>query len=159
MSDAARAFWSACRSGDLRGVNQALSSMSSGSAGSFSLSTQDLKDRGRTALHKAASSTSAQVVRVLLERGANPNEDDNDGNTPLHLACLYGRGETVESLLSFGADASLRNGKQQTAMCVTCKHALLSFEFENLKSHPNQSHVRFPATLLPTRATHLSRPC
>ena len=134
MSDAARAFWSACRSGDLRGVNQALSSMSSGSAGSFSLSTQDLKDRGRTALHKAASSTSAQCVRILLERGLNPNQDDNDGNTPLHLACLFGRGETVEALLSYGADASLRNGKQQTAMCVVLANiaCLRSCEFEIL---------------------------
>ena len=113
--DSSRAFWSACRSGDLRGMKQALACLSAGAGPPFSLTTPDVKDRGRAALHKASLSKSAAVVLFLCERGSNPNQLDNDGNTPLHLACLYGRGETVETLLSFGADASLRNGKSQTA--------------------------------------------
>ena len=96
-------------------MKQALACLSAGAGPPFSLTTPDVKDRGRAALHKASLSKSAAVVLFLCERGSNPNQLDNDGNTPLHLACLYGRGETVETLLSFGADASLRNGKSQTA--------------------------------------------
>jgi ankyrin repeat protein len=40
---------------------------------------------GRTALHKAAFLGNEQMARVLLGRGADPNQGDWHGNPPLYL--------------------------------------------------------------------------
>lgn len=57
----------------------------------------------RTALHYAASH--AAVVRLLLERGADPNiRDDGDNATPLHFAAEQQALEIVRLLVEHGAD-------------------------------------------------------
>ncbi|KAL9041550.1 MAG: hypothetical protein Q9214_004069, partial [Letrouitia sp. 1 TL-2023] len=43
------------------------------------------------------------IVRLLLERGADPNHRDSQSRRALHLAALYGEPDTVEILLKFGA--------------------------------------------------------
>jgi ankyrin repeat protein len=45
--------------------------------------SQDNKQR--TALHFASSQGNELVVKVLLDKGANPNSKDILGNTPMHL--------------------------------------------------------------------------
>ncbi|KAE8386701.1 ankyrin repeat-containing domain protein [Aspergillus alliaceus] len=57
-----------------------------------------LRHKERTALHEAASEGNADVVSYLLERGANPNFRNLDGQTPLMLAQTDGRQEVVEIL-------------------------------------------------------------
>lgn len=52
-------------------------------------------------IHCAAESGSAECVRVLLAAGADANERDEGGRTPLHGA---GSVEVVEALISAGAD-------------------------------------------------------
>ena len=44
------------------------------------------------------------MVRLLLEKGANINRNDNLGTTPLHAAALYGHETLVKLLLENGAD-------------------------------------------------------
>ena len=41
---------------------------------------------GRTALHWAVTLNHIDVVKVLLDGGADPGKADNDGNTPLYYA-------------------------------------------------------------------------
>ena len=41
---------------------------------------------GRPALHRAVSAGKESVCRLLLERGADVRKQDNNGQTPLHLA-------------------------------------------------------------------------
>ncbi|KAF5858794.1 hypothetical protein ETB97_003797 [Aspergillus alliaceus] len=57
-----------------------------------------LRHKERTALHEAASEGNADVVSYLLERGANPDFRNLDGQTPLMLAQTDGRQEVVEIL-------------------------------------------------------------
>ena len=44
------------------------------------------------------------IVKELLDAGADPNQADNDGRTPLHLEAKYGSEEVMKLLIEAGAD-------------------------------------------------------
>lgn len=74
--------------------------------------TVDLQDdNGWTALHFAAQERREDIVRALLERGANPNLLNAHGNGPLWVAAMNARGEfgIVRALLAAGADPQKKN--------------------------------------------------
>lgn len=50
-----------------------------------------------------------QIVRLLLEDGANINFSDGDGFTALTLACEYKRWDVVQLLAEYGADFTIGN--------------------------------------------------
>eukprot|EP00088_Acartia_fossae_P000466 TRINITY_DN10199_c0_g1_i4.p1 TRINITY_DN10199_c0_g1~~TRINITY_DN10199_c0_g1_i4.p1 ORF type:complete len:126 (-),score=6.30 TRINITY_DN10199_c0_g1_i4:5-382(-) len=52
-----------------------------------------------------------EIVRMLLENGANPNIADNDGFTPLHVAPLEDDIVAVEYLLKYNASTNIHNNK------------------------------------------------
>ncbi|EDN91972.1 hypothetical protein SS1G_07834 [Sclerotinia sclerotiorum 1980 UF-70] len=57
-----------------------------------------------TALHVACYRSHLEVVRILLERGADPNIPNNVGESPMYWANFYNpKGEIMELLLSHGA--------------------------------------------------------
>lgn len=60
-------------------------------------------EHGMTALMRAAYHGRVQMVRVLLEHGADPNLARNDNFTALSLAAFFGHAEIVEILLGYGA--------------------------------------------------------
>jgi ankyrin repeat protein len=62
-----------------------------------------------TALHSAASRLQSEVVRTLLEAGANPDVRQSAGWTPLHAAAMNGDLTSVELLLAAGADPQATN--------------------------------------------------
>ena len=62
-----------------------------------------------TAMHSAVSRLHADVVRVLLDAGANPNVRQSAGWTPLHAAAMNGDLTSVELLLASGADPAATN--------------------------------------------------
>jgi ankyrin repeat protein len=43
-------------------------------------------EKGKTALHYAAASKQPQLIEVLKRFDADPNIQDNDGCTPLHIS-------------------------------------------------------------------------
>ena len=53
------------------------------------------------------------VVRYLLEQGANRDKATNDGTTPLHYAAFHGRLEIAKLLMVYGADLNARNNQGQ----------------------------------------------
>ena len=59
---------------------------------------------GAAALTRAAAHGQQEVVRLLLEAGADTKWKDHFGREVLHLAAGYGRSEVVRILLEFGAD-------------------------------------------------------
>ena len=52
---------------------------------------------------------SADVVKVLLESGADPNAPNNGGHTPLHAAAYRGHLNVASLLLKHGADPCITN--------------------------------------------------
>ena len=59
--------------------------------------------------------TRTACVRLLLERGADSNNRQEHGYTPLHTAAHMGDTATVEALLAHGADAKLRSDDGKSA--------------------------------------------
>jgi ankyrin repeat protein len=59
----------------------------------------------RTALHHAVGANHVDVVRLLLERGADPDiRDDGDAAMPLHFAAEREQMEMIRLLVEHGAD-------------------------------------------------------
>jgi len=70
-------------------------------------------ENGWTALHAAAYNGHKKLVAYLLTRGASPNTQDHDGNTPLHLAASLGHDDTTVALIGV-TDLRLRNKAGKT---------------------------------------------
>ena len=64
----------------------------------------------------AIRNADAQVVRKLLDNGADVNARDAEGNTPLILASFYASPECVELLIEKGADVNAANKAGATAL-------------------------------------------
>lgn len=79
---------------------------------------------GRTLLHVVAdwpgyTPRGPQVVRLLIERGANPNvrgDDDEHGESPLHWAASSDDVDVARALLDGGADMELASGSIGTPL-------------------------------------------
>ena len=50
-----------------------------------------------------------EIVRLLVEAGANMDIADNDGDTPLHRAAIQGKDKVVSLLLEAGAEKDIKN--------------------------------------------------
>ena len=82
-------------------------------------------------------------VTTLLELGADPNPQDEEGNTPMHRLAKRGTGrEFARLLLEHGADLMIRNVKGETPMDLAAKAkqpALLNFLRVYVRDHPVSS--------------------
>lgn len=66
-------------------------------------------------INSAAASNNAEVVRMLLREGANPDAQQQGGFTALHAAAQHKNAEMIQALLDSGADTSLRSADGKTA--------------------------------------------
>ena len=75
---------------------------------------------GYTAVLPEAVTKGATVgaISALLVHGADPDQQDDDLMTPLHLAARHGRIDVAELLLDYGADPMARNIQDETALHV-----------------------------------------
>ena len=69
-------------------------------------------------LHAAAANGHANVVRMLLEGGADVLSVDNELRTPLHLVAQAGHGLCVKALLDAGADPEGQDAKGETPLKI-----------------------------------------
>jgi uncharacterized protein len=67
------------------------------------------------AIHAATAVRDSDMVAALLKAGADPNQVQADGFTPLQAAAQHGDAVIAGLLLLFGADPAIRNGKGMTA--------------------------------------------
>ena len=71
----------------------------------------------RTALHYAASNGNSYICSLLLSRGANVSQTDENGNTPLHLAAsYYPYVDICQLLVDHKADVTSVNNEGETPL-------------------------------------------
>jgi len=77
----------------------------------------DMRDAaGKTALHFAAAYGHLAVMRVLLDNGADIDDQTYDAKlTPLHMAAHHRKAAAAKLLVEKGADVSLRDNEKRTA--------------------------------------------
>ena len=63
----------------------------------------------------AAERERTKTAIALLQKGANPNAVNRDGDTPLHFAASYGYTKIPTALLENGANPSARNNNNKAA--------------------------------------------
>ncbi|KAI6171449.1 hypothetical protein M3Y97_01045800 [Aphelenchoides bicaudatus] len=67
-------------------------------------------------LHEAAFSDYIEIVKLLIESGADVNAKNNRGDTPIHRASQNGYIEIVKFLVEKGADVNATNKDHQTPL-------------------------------------------
>lgn len=99
----------ACKAGDLATVQVFLHK-------DEPIDVQDHK--GITSLGYAIGADRVGIVKLLLEKRANPHSVDSLGNCGLHYAAGYGRKELLQLLLIAGVSANQANSQGQTPLNV-----------------------------------------
>ena len=65
-------------------------------------------ESGFTPLQKAVGENNPELVRYLLKRGADIDDDCKGQGTALHTSCAYGLIECTNILLNAGADTTIK---------------------------------------------------
>ena len=77
----------------------------------------DLNQQG-TALHVAVKRNHAEVVEVLIDAGADIETMNDEGFSPLHMACISEALTTVQVLVKAGADVSATEARRATCLII-----------------------------------------
>jgi ankyrin repeat protein len=82
--------------------------------------TSDVRtEYGYTLLHNACDrdeNDRVEIVKVILDSGVDVNPVLEDGDTPLHIACIFEHTEVVEMLVEYGADINKKNNNGNTPL-------------------------------------------
>jgi len=83
-------------------------------------SAEAVNTRGNSLLHLAVHQASANMLRILIDRGVDVNVvNPLDKSTPLHRAAYAGRYDMIEVLLEKGADTEVKDKNGYTPLAVT----------------------------------------
>ncbi len=75
------------------------------------------------------------MAKLLLDRGANVNIQDESGNTALHCAASAGKKDIVKYLLEQGADVTVVNAREQKAIDYASIKGLMRIATLLLSNH------------------------
>ena len=81
----------------------------------------DSSNRGSTALHRAVLRKRSDVVKVLLDAGADVEAKDSKGRPSLHCACAVENLEIVQMLVKAGAAVCEVDDKSDTCLSVAAR--------------------------------------
>ncbi|KAK3279073.1 hypothetical protein CYMTET_13009 [Cymbomonas tetramitiformis] len=112
---------------------------------------------GLTPLHCATAKGKLEVIRVLVDSGAQLDVRDKEGRTPLHLAVEHARKEAALLLLRHGADPNVASADGATALH---RAALRPRQFISVESSGNSAQPRGETSLRPedSHALHPEAP-
>ncbi|MFC1795253.1 ankyrin repeat domain-containing protein, partial [Planctomycetota bacterium] len=110
----------------------------------------NLKDKdGRTLLHLAVGSADGDIVKLLLDKGADINaKDDESGFTALHYAAQFGNKNAAELLIARDADINAKDKQGHTPLYVAVNHDYKVAEFLMNKGADSSIRTESGRTLL-----------
>jgi ankyrin repeat protein/mRNA-degrading endonuclease RelE of RelBE toxin-antitoxin system len=79
-----------------------------------------VNEMGSTPLHIATSHDSLEMVKLLVEHGADMEARDHQGNTPFFFACVPKENSIMEYMLDQGANINMRTAQGGTALGMAC---------------------------------------
>ncbi len=82
---------------------------------------------GITALHLATALEMEDMVRMLLDKGANPNSENSEGRTPLHLLVSINNTKLAWILLDKGADPNCTDIDGISPLSMAIRHENVAF--------------------------------
>ena len=93
---------------------------------------------GNTALHYICCSQtkSVSIMRTLLKYGADPNIQNSNGNTPLHLCANRRLTKLIQLLIEYSADVNIQNNFGETPLHYTCFYFCLDVKETHSIIHP-----------------------
>ena len=74
----------------------------------------------------AYASAYANIVTLLVERGASVHVKDDWGYTPLHKASVFGKNEVIQVLLERGAQVNVRNINNAMHVSLYCTATIIN---------------------------------
>lgn len=93
--------------------------------------SRDVEPPHTAVIHDAIVEDNLENVNILLSNGVDINIQDDDGNTPLHMAASNGLDDIVQLLLQKGADIDIKNKYGKTPLELASnqqtKQTLVSF--------------------------------
>lgn len=107
-----------------------------------------------TLLHFAAYNGNFELCRTLILMGADVNAVENEGNTPLHYACMKHHSEIVDLLLQMEAIQN-SNNKGETPLMLANLHRNTNIInlLNNDKQNKSGSKRNSPITTTPTTSS------
>ena len=81
-----------------------------------------INSHGETALHIAAKKNNINLARLLLQKKANVQAQDNNKKTPLHLAATDHAYELEELFIDYGAKIDVADSTGQTPFMIATNH-------------------------------------
>ncbi|XP_076672805.1 transient receptor potential cation channel subfamily V member nanchung isoform X2 [Andrena cerasifolii] len=87
---------------------------------------------GEYPLSFAACLGQEECYRLVLARGADPDKQDTNGNTVLHLLVIYEKLTTFDMAYEVGASVSIRNAQHLTPLTLSAKLARIEMFFHIL---------------------------
>ncbi len=64
-------------------------------------------------LHEAASQGNMEIALICIEQGDSPNQIDEQGNTPLHIAAAAGQHAVLNQLIKSGGDVFILDAQER----------------------------------------------
>nr|XP_031845256.1 transient receptor potential cation channel subfamily V member 5 [Nomia melanderi] len=87
---------------------------------------------GEYPLSFAACLGQEECYRLVLARGANPDKQDTNGNTVLHMLVIYEKLGTFDMAYEMGASLSIKNAQHLTPLTLSAKLARIEMFFHIL---------------------------